>query len=82
MLNFFQDRKVKVSLFLQDNLQSQDGYINISHMGSLPYVTSPPGEVRLFSNGTLKRSLTVSLPNSIGVIVNSQHIPTLLGLNL
>merc|ERR1711871_872665 len=45
---FFQDRKVKVSLFLQDETQNYDGSIKVKVGGSLPYNTTPPGTITYF----------------------------------
>ena len=38
LCDFFSDKRVKVSLFLQDGLQNQDGSIVIPHQGTLPWV--------------------------------------------
>ncbi|CAD7937078.1 unnamed protein product [Amoebophrya sp. A25] len=42
---FFQDRRVKVSLFLQNQTQNTDGAIVVPFGGSLPFNTLPPGTV-------------------------------------
>ena len=46
LCRFFQDRRVKVSLFLQDAIQGPDGSIIISHRGHLPRGTETPGTIR------------------------------------
>ncbi|CEO94746.1 hypothetical protein PBRA_003559 [Plasmodiophora brassicae] len=62
---FFQDRKVKVSLLLQDNLQSQTGAIIISHVRR---VSSPAGKdllgtVNVYKQQTrLERVVHLSVP--------------------
>merc|ERR1719221_631031 len=51
LCTFFQDRKVKVSLFLQDQTQNADGSIVVPSGGTLPIGTFTPGTVRYFSGG-------------------------------
>ncbi len=46
LARFFQDRKVKVSIFLQDGIQLGDGSFNLSCTGALPVVTATPGSIR------------------------------------
>lgn len=46
LARFFQDRKVKVSLFLQDNIQLADGAFVLSAAGALPACTATPGSIR------------------------------------
>jgi hypothetical protein len=48
LLRFFQDRKVKVSLFLQDGIQNLDGTIVLDFTGVLPPGTDVPGTVKYF----------------------------------
>jgi hypothetical protein len=50
LLRFFQDRRIKVSIFLQHKLQNLDGQLNRSQSlaGSLPIGTEPPGAVRYY----------------------------------
>eukprot|EP01038_Epipyxis_sp_PR26KG_P012081 gene12081-16167_t len=48
---FFQGRKIKVSLFLQQNLQTLTGVLVVSNKGSLPFGAETPGQVRYFENG-------------------------------
>mmetsp|Transcript_6051 Transcript_6051/g.14032 ORF Transcript_6051/g.14032 Transcript_6051/m.14032 type:complete len:379 (+) Transcript_6051:92-1228(+) len=49
---FFQDRKVKVSLFLHDQSQNPDGSIVVPSAGTLPpHTMAAPGTVRYFSQG-------------------------------
>jgi len=45
LLNFFQDRRVKVSLFLQDKVQNLDGTMVLSRKSPLPKGTVVPGRV-------------------------------------
>jgi len=46
LCQFLQDRRVKVSLFLQDKTQKDDGTFVISHEGSVPEGGNVPGTVR------------------------------------
>lgn len=57
LCRFFQGRRVKVSLFLQDHIQNLDGSIILDASGQLPKGTDVPGTIRHFtadgkSNGT------------------------------
>ncbi len=46
LLRYFQDRRVKVSVFLQDGLQLPTGSIVISPEGSCPVTSEIPGTIR------------------------------------
>jgi hypothetical protein len=50
LCRFFQDRRVKVSLFLQDQIQLNDGAIVISPKGRVPKGTEVPGAIRSTAN--------------------------------
>jgi len=50
LCRFFQDRRVKVSLFLQDGLQNMDGTIVLRMAGPLPLGSEPPGTVRYYDH--------------------------------
>jgi len=69
LARFFQDRRVKVSLFLTENIQAQDGSMIHSHRGPLPIHTEKPGAIRYFTKGstTPSREEFVKLPNAEGV---------------
>lgn len=45
LCKFFQDRRVKVSLFLQDGTQNLDGTIVLDPTGPVPVGSEPPGRV-------------------------------------
>merc|ERR550537_820400 len=51
LANFLQDRKVKVSIFLQENIQSTDGSIVVNPGGRVGFGVNPPGQVRYFAGG-------------------------------
>ena len=48
LCRFFGDKKVKVSLFLQDGLQKNDGVLTLSYGGPLPPGADPPGRIAYF----------------------------------
>lgn len=89
LARFFQDRRVKVSLFLTDQLQAQDGSMIHSHAGRLPLGAEMPGTVRYFENGVLKREEVLKVPNAehvlpaaVGVDITKPGRPCELGSNL
>eukprot|EP00518_Triparma_eleuthera_P009800 CAMPEP_0182472532 /NCGR_PEP_ID=MMETSP1319-20130603/22288_1 /TAXON_ID=172717 /ORGANISM="Bolidomonas pacifica, Strain RCC208" /LENGTH=427 /DNA_ID=CAMNT_0024673225 /DNA_START=143 /DNA_END=1423 /DNA_ORIENTATION=+ len=60
---FFQGRKVKVSLFLQANIQAMDGTLSIDTTGHVAKGTSPPGTIKVLkgkSSGLVKTFTTKS----------------------
>eukprot|EP00428_Durinskia_dybowskii_P084392 CAMPEP_0170441914 /NCGR_PEP_ID=MMETSP0117_2-20130122/47144_1 /TAXON_ID=400756 /ORGANISM="Durinskia baltica, Strain CSIRO CS-38" /LENGTH=348 /DNA_ID=CAMNT_0010702479 /DNA_START=179 /DNA_END=1222 /DNA_ORIENTATION=- len=56
LMQFFQGKKIKVSLFLQRNLQSLTGTILLDARGRLPFGVELPGEVRYFEGKDYIRS--------------------------
>lgn len=48
LCRFFEDKHVKVSLFLQDGIQKSDGTIALSNAGSLPPDVEVPGKIVYF----------------------------------
>jgi hypothetical protein len=56
LLQFFQGKKIKVSLFLQRNLQTMTGSLVLDSKGILPFATELPGEVRYFEGKDYIRS--------------------------
>lgn len=62
ILAFFQGKKIKVSLFLQQNLQTLTGTLVLSNIGSLPYGTERPGVIKYFEEDKLIR--TDSFPHN------------------
>jgi hypothetical protein len=87
ILAFFQDRRVKVSLFLQDGLQSPDGMIVVTHTGAMPIGSETPGTIRTFNPN--KQNHFVALPNAndtkapvVNFDMTSPERPCQLGINL
>jgi len=56
LCTFFQDRKVKVALFLNDKSQNSDGSLVVRSEGVLPRGAQVPGTVRYFSGGAEVRT--------------------------
>jgi hypothetical protein len=64
---FFQDKRIKVSLFLQDNIQNGDGSISLQPGGPLynDETLEAPGTIRYFDeNGSLSSSESFKSPLS------------------
>mmetsp|Transcript_41609 Transcript_41609/g.114707 ORF Transcript_41609/g.114707 Transcript_41609/m.114707 type:complete len:390 (+) Transcript_41609:97-1266(+) len=81
LCTFFQDRKVKVSLFLHDHTQNHDGSIVVPSSGILPPDVLPPGTVRYFEGGTEVRREQLPLV-SVSSWVPHNGQPSKLGFNL
>lgn len=56
LLRFVQGRRVKVSLFLQHQMQANDGTIIFDSKGVLPYGTEVPGYIRFFEGENIVSS--------------------------
>ena len=61
IMRFLQNKKTKVSLFLQRNLQTMDGTLVLSNDGFLPYGTDAPGSVTRYKNGSAGRKTFVEV---------------------
>lgn len=72
LLCFLQDQKIKVSLFLQQNLQTMDGVLIVSNEGNLPYGIEIPGTIRYYEGGTVQCTSTFEL-NSESNFVELNH---------
>lgn len=68
LCKLYQDRRVKVSLFLQEGIQFADGTIVIKHTGTLPNGAEQPGTIRYFgSDGkVIHEDKAADLKNSAG----------------
>lgn len=53
LLKFLQEKKVKVSLFLQQGMQTPDGVLVLTNAGKLPFATEMPGTIRYYESGTV-----------------------------
>lgn len=64
LCTFFQDRKVKVALFLNDKSQNPDGSLVVRSEGVLPAGAQVPGTVRYFDGGTEVRADLLPVVNA------------------
>merc|ERR1719223_2450941 len=53
LFQFYQGKKIKVSLFLQQHLQTTAGVLVLNSKGSLPYGTEVPGSIRQYEDHKL-----------------------------
>jgi len=81
LCTFFQDRKVKVSLFLHDHTQNTDGSIVVSSSGTLAPGAQTPGTVRYFQGGTEVSRIALPCVTSQSWTASS-GVRTALGANL
>jgi len=79
---FFQDRKVKVSLFLHDHTQNHDGSIVVQSSGILPPDQLSPGTVRYFGEGGVEVARHQLSPVSAEAWTPNPGVRTQLGSNL
>lgn len=49
LLNFFQDMHIRVSIFLKDRVQNQDGFFVYEKGGPVPHDSEIPGTIRVIS---------------------------------
>lgn len=90
LLLFLQDRKIKVSLFLTEKIQNQDGTIFKTHHGLLPWGIQEPGAIKIWVKDSYVREDTLRLGNRSHVTVMTwrpefdkpQSFQTDLGRNL
>eukprot|EP00118_Oscarella_pearsei_P007549 m.37418 g.37418 ORF g.37418 m.37418 type:complete len:385 (+) comp32376_c0_seq4:45-1199(+) len=65
MLKFFQDIHTKVSVFLKDKTQTQNGWFVLNPVGPVPYGSEVPGSIRCYDNSGFEHSSTrFPLPQS------------------
>ncbi|XP_065838441.1 protein OSCP1-like isoform X2 [Oscarella lobularis] len=63
ILKFFQDVHTKVSVFLKDNRQTQNGWFVLNPIGPIPHGSEIPGSIRYFDDsGFQQSSSTFPLP--------------------
>eukprot|EP01006_Ploeotia_vitrea_P005535 TRINITY_DN11794_c0_g1_i1.p1 TRINITY_DN11794_c0_g1~~TRINITY_DN11794_c0_g1_i1.p1 ORF type:complete len:377 (-),score=50.37 TRINITY_DN11794_c0_g1_i1:141-1271(-) len=64
LLNFFQNKKIKVSLFLQDGIQNSDGTISLKPAGPIPndVTVAPPGTIKYFDGETVSSTENFQYP--------------------
>ena len=83
LARFYQDKRVKVSLFLQEQLQLPDGNIACTLTSPLPPNTAIPGTITYYDTaGKVTKTDTVKLPNAAGLKERGPAEKTELGFNL
>lgn len=53
LMDFYQDKKIKVSLFLQKDFQTLSGSFVLDNKGRLPYGTELPGQIRCYEDNNV-----------------------------
>eukprot|EP00392_Amoebophrya_sp_AT5.2_P010924 g10994.t1 len=71
---FLQDRRVKVSLFLQDETQNPDGSIVVPLAGPLPFNTLPPGTVTYLQQDLRQERVEGMVSGGGSFFVNPQRV--------
>ena len=84
LFRFFMGKRVKVSLFLQQSLQNNDGTLVLSHVGELPYGTEVPGTARYYEGHTVAKTLRFDSVVKIGCteVTDVINVQLRLGLNM
>lgn len=84
LFRFFQGKKIKVSLFLQQSLQNVDGSLVLSHVGELPYGTELPGMARYYEGASVAKSIQFDSVVKIGCteVTDVINVAMRLGLNM
>jgi hypothetical protein len=84
LMRYLQDKKVKVSLFLQQNLQASEGTLILKNEGNLPYGTEKPGYIRVLEGGSVVNTRTFELDFGGNYGTCDEPIDTgcVLGLNM
>lgn len=57
LLSFFQDMHIRVSIFLKDKVQNNNGRFILTPGGSLPFGTEQPGVIRSFDGAGKSRNI-------------------------
>jgi len=65
LMKYLQSKKVKVSLFLQQGMQTLDGQLVLNNSGFMPLGAEPPGAVRFFDSGKLVKTRNIPLGDVI-----------------
>ena len=73
-MRFLQGKRIKVSLFLQQNLQTMNGVLMLSNAGPLPYGTETPGSKRLYEGGRVCNEAPFSIPITLEGLYESTTV--------
>lgn len=68
IMRYLQGKKVKVSLFLQQGMQTMDGQLVLSTKGHMPYGAEVPGTVRYYDGNTLIKTRNLPLHDGSDVV--------------
>ncbi|KAL8619017.1 hypothetical protein ACOMHN_020715 [Nucella lapillus] len=71
LLCFFQDMHIRVSIFLKEKVQNNNGRFVLPTSGELPFGTQPPGTIRQFDESGKCRE--VSFPSAAGTKAASKE---------
>eukprot|EP00736_Rhodelphis_marinus_P014211 Rmarinus@m.6252 len=82
LCRFVHDRRVKVSLFLQDGIQNQDGSIVLPKQSPLPPRVEAPGTLRIYEGGAVVKEMVIPNPSAMCVQAGAKLEDTSLGSNL
>lgn len=88
LLNFFQDMHTRVSIFLNDKVQNDDGRFVLKTGGTLPWETEIPGTIRSFDargkskNIGFQTGTIYSVAKKEGSFATTGNRVTLLGTNM
>jgi hypothetical protein len=61
VFRFFQGKRIKVSLFLQQQMQTPEGVLVITNGGRLPFGTEVPGTIRFFEGKEIIKRKTIEM---------------------
>lgn len=82
LCRFFAEKRIKVSLFLQDGIQKNDGTITLSCKGPLPPGVEEPGKITYFDRSGSARGVdSFNFPAKHEVDLSGKEVSRL-GLNL
>ena len=84
LMRFLQGKKIKVSLFLQQGLQTMDGTLVLDVSGKLPFGTEPAGTIRFYEGKTVAftRHVDTGAPSTCEESEEVLDVTSGLGLNM
>ena len=84
LFRFLQGKKIKVSLFLQQGLQTMDGTIVLNNNGKLPFGTEIPGTIRYYDGKsiTVTKNFESGAPSGCSESEYVLDVNSTLGLNM
>lgn len=84
IMRFLQGKRIKVSLFLQQLLQTAEGVLVLNHDGELPHGTEMPGTIKFLKNKSVVESIQFDTIVSEGCLdtVDVLNPKLRLGLNM